>query len=72
MITIKMTKRDDDRNTTTEKILNFEDFNEMEEHFWKGYIKQLKELGWFQIDYSTYGDPRMADSWNGSVKYELL
>lgn len=72
MLTIKKTTRNDDWNTTKEEILHFEDFNEMGNHFWAGYIEQLKRLGWFAIDYCKYGDPRMADSWNGSIRYELL
>lgn len=72
MIKIKKTTRNNDYHTTNEEILHFEDFDEMKQHFWIGYIQQLKERGWFAIEYSRGGDPRMADSWNGVEKYELI
>lgn len=72
MLTIKKTTKNYDWNTTTEELLHFEDFDDMRKHFYVGYINSLKQNGCFFIDYRTGGDPRMADSWNGRVTYELV
>lgn len=72
MLKIKKTTVHTDWDSTTEEILCFENWDEFEKHFWQGYVRELRENGHFTIHYSTSGDPRMADTWNGYQTYELV
>lgn len=72
MLNIRMTTVDTDLNTTEEEMLSYESWEELEKHFWKGYVRELSQNGHFTIHYHMGGDPRMADTWNGFKRYELV
>ena len=72
MFRIKKTTVNTDFDGTTEEILSFENWEEFKKDFWPGYVRELSENGQFTIHYSTSGDPRMADTWNGYQIYELI
>ena len=72
MLRVKVTELNYDYGISNTTIYEYKDWEEVEQHFHKEYVKKLKTRGYFSIHYRMHGDPSNPKSWNGHRKYELV